>query len=147
MQVPWRLHFHRPNTTLRASGQLNQNELEAATNSGCRSLHCVKLDFVVLRVEQFVEVGAACAHAPRHFDLGDALLLHGLFDLPREDALDRVVGCVFLKPLGFEEIIERRANVGIAFHRFTSFCRARAKFSSDCGVFCVFLMKAWSRIM
>lgn len=67
--------------------------MKGAPDSGGGALHGIKLHLVIVRVQQPVQLGAAGFHPFRHFAFTDALLGHGLFDLPYQDVLDSVGGC------------------------------------------------------
>src|SRR5271170_7286114 len=92
-------------------------------------------------------MGAACSHTPRHLGLGEALFLHGFLHLPRQHVFHGVIGGVLVNTFFLEEVLKGRADVRILAHWSSSFCRARAKSNSDCGVFCVFLMKPCNSTM
>lgn len=125
-----------------------QRDVKAAADSGGSSLHGVELHLLVVGIEQPVKVGAARAHAACHLHLADALLLHGLGNLPSEHALDRVGVGVGRQALVLQEALEGGANVWVVGrHLSTSFCRVRARSRSGCGVFCVFFTKPCSRTM
>src|SRR5208283_2664054 len=104
---------------------LDQFQPNAVAYSHGSALHGVKLYFIVLGVQQLVQMSAAGSHAPRHLCLGDALLAHGLFHLPCQHPLNGVVGRVLVKSLFLEKVIQGRADVRILAHRSTSFCLAR----------------------
>lgn len=68
---------------------LHQFDRDAAADHRCRSLQARQRD-VVLRIEEPVNLGAACLQRRCHLVLRDFFPLHRLSELPSHDLLDRL---------------------------------------------------------
>src|ERR1017187_2383357 len=79
-------------------------------------------------------------HLARHLRLGKVFFLHGRFNLPSEDALDRAFADLFVDALLPEPAIYRRPDV-ILLHVSVPLFRLSARSISCCGVFWLFFMK------
>src|SRR5436190_20086392 len=82
----WRMLFGVPLPVLRFIS-LHQFEAEFPSNNRGGLLKSRQGNGMVSGIEQPVERGAARVHAPCHLGFGETLLLHGIFNLPRDHAL------------------------------------------------------------
>src|SRR6185295_14439216 len=109
-----------------------------------RTRKCTERHRFVVGIEQAIELRAARLHALGEFALADAFVLHHGIELPGEHALDRSRGYLSVDAIFLEEIVEGRSNPSGFLHARLFFL-FKASVRSDGGLFCVFLMKPWSR--
>jgi hypothetical protein len=101
---------------------LSKLDVERPADGSRGALNGVELDFVIVGIEQSVELGAAGFHALRHRVFAELLRGHALGDLPGEDALDGLTRGFIADSFLLEEVIERRPDVcvfsgwGFSFH-------------------------------
>jgi hypothetical protein len=80
---------------------------ELAADSHSSALKSVQCDTRVGGIEQTVERSTAGLHANGHGRLGEAILLHGGFDLIGEDLFDGLFLALFQNALFGQKAIER----------------------------------------
>jgi hypothetical protein len=131
----------RPTPYLRP--RLYKLDCDAATDNRGGSLEAGERD-IVLRIEQPVNLGAACLEQRSHARLRYFLCSHGLGELPRDDLFDRLGLRLFEDSFLFEEIVNARTHMLLA-HRSNSFWRLRANARSWSGIVRVFLIKPVKR--
>src|SRR6266404_3643183 len=79
----------------------HQFDFEFAPDRGSSALHGVELHLVVIGIQKPDNLRPAGVHPAGHLGFGNPLLLHRLFDLPGEHALDRVGGHLVVNALFF----------------------------------------------
>jgi hypothetical protein len=82
-----------------------QPELTADSDSS--ALKSVQCNTRVSGIEQTIERSTAGSHADRHCGLGEAILLHGRFDLIGEDLFDGLFLALFQNALLGQKAIKR----------------------------------------
>src|SRR5262249_54255763 len=102
---------------------------------------------LVVGIEQPVQLRTARLHALGELGFGQALLLHERVELAGDHTLDGARRHLFVNAVILEKIIEGGADASLLPAHVTSFLRLIARSKSVRGVFCVFLMKACSRII
>jgi hypothetical protein len=105
---------------------------------------------LVFRIEQAIELSAACLHARGELGLGNFLTPHQFVKLPHQHALDSPRGYALVDSVLLQEVIEGRSNSAFlagCFLDVISFFRLIANSRSPAGVFCVSLIKACSNII
>src|ERR1019366_12334 len=81
------------------------------------ALKSVQCDTCVGGIEQTVECSAAGLHAESHGRLGDAILLHGGFDLIGEDLFDGLFLALFQNALFGQKVIKGRTDFALLLTR------------------------------
>src|SRR5438093_4427980 len=85
-----------------------------------RSLNRFKQHLVVVGIQEAVNLAAARMHPLCQLHFADAFFLHGLRNLPRQDTLHGLGGCLLKDALFLQEILEGRSDMFFS-HRSISF--------------------------
>jgi hypothetical protein len=83
---------------------------EVAADSGGSALKGMQCNAGIGGIEQTVERSAAGLHADGHGRLGEAILLHGGFDLIGEDLFDGLFLALFQNALFGQKVVKGRTN-------------------------------------
>src|SRR5438132_4660063 len=111
-------HWFDPSTAHHAGSSrprgVRQSDRELLADGGGGLLNGIKQHVRILRVEEPLELATAGSHSLCHFALADTPFLHGLRDFPGQHPLPGKCSHLLVKPLGSQELVERRAQMLIS---------------------------------
>ena len=127
----------------------DQFQPELAADGSSSALKGVQCNARIGGIEQTVERSAAGLHADGHGRLGEAVLLHGGFDLISEDLFDGLFLALFQNALFGQKVVKRRPNPALLLTRHSEHLLHTFEHEPQIltGVFCVFLTKPCSSTM
>src|SRR5688572_14603763 len=90
--------------------KLDELQLEFAAEDARGLERRIKLNLVVIRIENALQLTTARAHPPRHFVLGHSFLSHRVLKLPCEHTLDRNRARFLVQPFVLHKVVEGRTD-------------------------------------